>query len=149
VVLDEIYAKVNSDPNFRADPKDVLGQWRCNDTGVIKPTFEADISPEDIMGNLSSWGYLFNQTTYPCYETNTDADGVDLTDDLVLLSASQTNYPDAPWDVRAAINMIIRENETKIFKLYECSMDAPSVEWLLAQVEPYIIFMGWCEKIRG
>jgi hypothetical protein len=147
--LDGIYAKVNSDSNFRADPKDVLGQWRCSDTGVIKPTFEADISPQDILGNLSSWGYLFDQTNYPCYEANTDAYGVDLTDDLVLLSASQTNYPYAPWDVRAAIDMTIPENQTKIFRLYECSMDAPSVEWLLAQVEPYVALEGWCEKIRG
>jgi hypothetical protein len=45
--------------------------------------------------------------------------------------------------------MTIPENQTKIFKLYECSMDAPNVEWLLAQVVPDIVLAGWCEKILG
>jgi hypothetical protein len=147
--LDGIYAKVNSDSNFRADPKDVLGQWSCNDTGVIKQTFEADISPQDIQGNLASWGYLFNQTNCPCYELNTDDNGNNLTNNLVLLSASQTSQPSATWDVRAAIDMTIPQNQTKIFKLYECSMDAPKAEWLLAQVVPYVALKGWCEKIQG
>jgi hypothetical protein len=147
--LGGIYAKVNDDPNFRADPKDILGQWRCNDTGVIKPTFEADILPQYIQGNLTSGSYLFNQTNCLCGGENTNGHGVELTTGLLLLSASQSSYPLAPWDVRAAIDLTIPENQTKIFKLYECSMDAPSVEWLLAQVQPDVVLEGWCEQMQG
>jgi hypothetical protein len=146
--LDGVFAKVNNDSTFRADPKDILGEWRCSDAGVIKQTFEADILPEDVLRNLSSWGYLFNQTSSYCAEENTDADGVTLSTNVVLLSASQLSYPYAPWDVRAAIDVTIPENQTKLFKLYECSMEGPSVEWLLRQVLPDVVLEGWCERIK-
>lgn len=145
--LDGIYVKVNSDSNFRADPKDILGQWSCRDTGVIPPTFDEYVWPNDIMAELSSSGFLFSKTNYSCFEENT-VDGVDLTNNVVLLSASQPEYPSAPWNVRAAIDTTLPQNQTKTFNLYECSMEAPSVDWLLAQVNPYVAFAGWCEKIQ-
>lgn len=82
--LNGIYKKINTDPNFRADSRDVLGQWVCEFTGV-EAIYTGDASPAAIESDMLSRGLIYGESYDYSFQEWPDH----TTGHLVYLSASQ------------------------------------------------------------
>jgi hypothetical protein len=142
--VDGIFKKVNTDINFRPDSRDIVGRWVCNATGE-ENSFPADTNATDIVQLMLERGLLFNQSWTYSYELH----GQSGTNALFIWTASQDDYPTQPWQVRAAVDMTSNPQAEKVMKVYSCSMDAPSLDWLLSLIRAQIAITGWVDIVKG
>jgi hypothetical protein len=142
--LDGIFKKVNTDIHFRADTKDVVGEWRCSATGEDR-SYPADTNSKDIFQSLNAEGLLFNKSWSSCWNRYPDYS----TSDLFIWSASQDDFPTQPWQVRAAVDMTSSAQIEKVMRLFACNMNAPSMDWVLKQTEAQAALTSWCSEVKG
>jgi len=142
--LGGIYGKVNGDPSFRADYRDVVGQWNCNDT-MEDRSYPYGTDPTSIETDLQSQGLLFNESSYSCWQNYPDYS----IGRIVLLTASQPDWPTAPWDFRASIDITLDSEIGQSFKTYLCHMDGPSIQWVINQTQAQSTLTSWCGEFMG
>lgn len=65
--LEGIYHKVNSDPTFRADAQDVIGQWECHDVEQ-DASYSADSNLTQVADDLVNRGILFDASSSSCWD---------------------------------------------------------------------------------
>ncbi|KAN0093494.1 hypothetical protein V8E51_016678 [Hyaloscypha variabilis] len=143
-----IYGKVNGDPSFRADPSDVVGQWKCQDSGP-DIAFPVNASFESIYREFDSQQLVFTEYWSGCYDHHGDN-----VNGRFLLWTTSTPQPGdqfaKPWDVRAAVDMTTDAYAAQqVMRPFLCQMDAPSLDVILAQTSIDWWFLSWCEVVRG
>lgn len=127
--VDGIFKKVNTDSNFRPDRHDIVGRWVCNATGE-ESSFPADINSDVTLQLMQAQRLLFNQSSFACF----DGRGYNY-NDLFMWTAPEDDYPTQPWQIRAAVDMNLDPEADLAMKVYSCYMDAPSLVWLLGDIQ--------------
>jgi hypothetical protein len=144
--LDGIFSKVNTNVKFRADPEDIVCQWKRDATG--EQSFQASKSltaGDDITSALVDDGLLFNQSRTGCWTIHPD----NSINQLFIWSASQDDYPTEPWQVRAAVETTEDTEAEMVMEMHTCQMVAPSVDWALQETVPQTALYRWCEEVKG
>ncbi len=143
-----IYGKINGDVSFRADPTDVLGQWKCEISGADM-VFPMNASLDNIYQEFYSQQLVFNESWTSCY----DEHGDDINGRFLIWSTStpQPGYQLAkPWEVGAVVDMTTDAYAAQqILRPFLCQMNAPSLDTILAQTSIDWWFSSWCEEVRG
>lgn len=142
--LNGIYAKINSNPKFRAASEDLLGGWTCEDLGDDK-AYPGDTSIESVRGDLQAQGLLYAASSDGCYQVYPDAS----TNHYVLWSASEPEHPSGPWEVLASVDITQGPYADKVMRTYHCQMNATSLNWLLAKTLPQFTLNYWCAELKG
>ena len=141
-----IYAKVNGDLTFRADPEDNVGYWKCQDFGQNE-TYSATDSDENVINDLVAKDLLFDNPYYISDQYPNDARHAH----LVAWSASIDDDDPSlqPWDVRASIDMTPKNIDDKVMKTYLCVMNAAPVEWVLSHTPPSDTLSIWIPLVKA
>ena len=146
--LGGIYGKVNGDLGFRADSFDIVGQWKCQDSGDDR-SYAANTSIDTILQDLNSHELLFTEYSYICDVHNGD----NTNGHFVVWTTSEPQklgLPIAkPWDVRMAVDMSGDVYAQQVLKTFLCHMDAPSLEGILWQTSVEWWIPSWCEELSG
>jgi hypothetical protein len=146
--LGGIYGKVNGDPSFRADSSDVVGQWKCQDSGA-DISFPMNASFDSIYQELDSQQLVFTEYWSGCL----DHHGDNINGRFLVWTTSSPQPGDLlakPWDVRAAVDMTTDAYAAEqVMRPFLCQMDAPSLDVILAQTSIDWWFLSWCEEVRG
>ena len=138
-----IYPKVNEDRQFQAQTEDIAGTWNCNDLEDDQ-IYELGTSQADIIQDLQSRGLLFDTTA--TYESSTENKSFN---HLVILTSSQSDGALQPFDVRASVQLEALYDDTKTMKSFDCSMDAPSMEWVLGNMSSLSTLQEWRLTVQG
>jgi hypothetical protein len=142
--VDGIFKKVNTDPNFRPDGQDIVGRWLCNATGE-ESSFPAGTDPNFALQSMQAQGLLFNQSSSTCL----DGRGPSHYNDLFMWTAPEDDNATQPWQIRAAVDMNLDDEADLAMKVYSCHMDAPSLDWLLGDIEVQSELDEWCGVVKG
>ena len=138
-----IYSKVNLDRNFQAQTEDIVGRWNCNDMEDDQ-VYELGTSKADIAQDLRSRGLLFDTTTI------SEAAGLNNSfGHFVIMTSSQSDDAQQPFDVRASVQLEARYDDTKTMKSFDCNMDAPSMEWVLGNMSSQSTLQEWILTFQG
>jgi hypothetical protein len=139
--LSGIYWKYNSESNFRAEAQDVAGNWVCDDVHqeVTYAATETTIANDDgrlqatlqsIAQGLTAKGHLYSNSS-ALVGTRVTVWG----SAFFFWNASPQPSGSGPWDVKASIDTDVIdqcvENRTLTLKSYQCSLDAPSLQWII------------------
>ena len=138
-----IYSKVNEDRDFQAQTEDVAGTWNCNDLEDDQ-VYELGTGDADIVQDLQSKGLLFDTTA--TYESSA---GNNSFNHLVILTSSQSDDALQPFDVRASVQLEALYDDTKTMKSFDCTMDAPSMEWVLGNMSSLSTLQEWRLTFQG
>jgi hypothetical protein len=156
--LTDIFHKVNSDPTFRAVQNDIIGRWECQNAGgdVIYPEgnnqtyIMQDLYQKNLLydyeGHCASnfiGKNCFTQFvvwTSPVDDWSQDLAG--LTPDEIIHSSEMHL-----WDVRAAVDMSPNESDDKIMRPFHCTVNAPSVEYILGKIQPHSTLIEFCPSL--
>jgi len=142
--LSGIFRKVNGAPTFRADVDDVVGNWNCVDINE-DITYSGETDPQGLIDDLISKGHLYNQTVS---EIGEYPDGRWST--LFSWGASVGDFAHQTWDVKAAFTIdVLSRFDRHILRSYHCTMNGPSVEWVLRQMDAYSTLHKWAEMSSG
>ncbi|KAH6974950.1 hypothetical protein BKA56DRAFT_618475 [Ilyonectria sp. MPI-CAGE-AT-0026] len=142
--LGGIYKKVNGDNHFRADPRDIWGQWRCQDMKE-DTTYRGNITDiHPTFTSLQSSGLIFTENSYACYQVFPN----NTIGTPVIWSVSEPDVSARPWNFRAAIDSTLDPTVDQLYKIYECKMDAPSLLGILAQTSTSWSRSAWCNELR-
>jgi len=143
--LSGIYHKVNSDLAFRADDMDVIGKWDCTNIGqdISYPAY-SDLN--NVTNDLSERGVIFHDAVQSCWD---EYPGVNQNNHLLALSADASDFSNKTFQIRAALDLSIKESDPKVMRIFDCTMDAPPLEWILARIPIQTTFSTWCNQIRG
>jgi hypothetical protein len=142
--VDGIFKKVNIDSNFRPDSQDIVGRWVCNATGEESP-FPAATDGNVILQSMQAQGLLFNQSSSSCFQGSGSNDY----DDFFIWTAPEDDFPTQPWQIRAAVDMNLDFTDDLAMKVYSCYMDAPSLDWLLGDIQLQNSLTNWCQVVKG
>ena len=145
--IDGIFRKVNTDPRFRADERDIIGSWICEATGQNMSS-PAGSTPANIISSLQNVDLLFKASNSSCWALHGDG----TTSSLFIWSASTYDYSRQPWEVRAAVDMIIPSQDEKIMSIYPCQMntsDSDWTDWALKVTLPEVALSAWCYDVQG
>ena len=138
-----IYSKVNLDRNFQAQTEDIVGRWNCNDVEDDQ-VYELGASKADITQDLRSRGLLFDTTAI------SEAAGLNKSfGHFVVMTSSQSDDAQQPFDVRASVQLEARYDDTKTMKSFDCNMDAPSMEWVLTNMSSQSTLQEWILTFQG
>lgn len=138
-----IYPKVNLDRNFQAQTEDIAGRWNCNDVDDDQ-VYELGTSKADIAQDLQTKGLLFDTTAI------SEAAGLNNSfGHFVILTSSQSDDAQQPFDVRASVQLEARYDDSKTMKSFDCNMDAPSMEWVLANMSSQSTLQEWILTFQG
>jgi hypothetical protein len=146
--LGGIYGKINGDPSFRADLSDVIGQWKCQESGA-DISFPMNVSFDTIYQEFASQQLVFTEYWSGCDDVHGDG-----TIGRFLVWTTSTPQPGnllaKPWDVRAVVDMTPDAYAAQqVLRPFLCQMDAPSLDVILAQTSIDWWFLSWCEEVRG
>jgi hypothetical protein len=156
--LSGIYWKYNSESNFRAEAQDVAGNWICDDVhqDVTYLATETTIADDDrgwqaalqsIAQDLTAKGLLYPNSTVDVGTC------VTIWGSAFFWGASPQPGGSGPWDVKASIDtdMIDQcvENRTLTLKSYQCSLDAPSLQWIINNTAAAQTIQQWLMGIYG
>ncbi|CAF9909494.1 hypothetical protein IMSHALPRED_008380 [Imshaugia aleurites] len=138
-----IYWKVNEDRDFQAQPEDIAGGWVCDDLDQDE-VYQPDSSQADIVEDLINKGLLFNTTPISEY-----SDGNGSFNHYVILTSSQADASLHPFDVRASVQLDALFDDVKTMKSLECTMNAPAMEWVLANASSQKTLSEWILTFQG
>lgn len=156
--LSGLYWKYNADPNFRAQAKDVAGNWTCNDVhqDVTYPANETTIA--DDKGGIDSTLQSIAQdlTVKGLQYPNASVDVgtcVDVWGSAFIWSASPQPSGFGPWDVKASVDTDMNDqcvkNQTLTLKSYHCSLDAPLIQWVINNTGGLQTIQQWIMPVYG
>ena len=139
--LQGIYRKVNTAPNFRADPQDILGSWNCVDIyhDIVYNAWE--VSYTDTMKDLVSKGYLYENTSTAAWKFDNGT--------YCSLVSWGTSVPDEvpqSWDVKASIDVTNSSGNPgglQTIRSYHCTMNTSSYEWILSKIQSQATLQLW------
>jgi hypothetical protein len=142
--LGGIYWKVNTDPHFRADALDVLGSWTCSQDG--KPqSFPANTTGDVVGISLEKSGLLFPGSLMLA---NNYPDGS--ISGMLFISASLPDGIPEVWDIRVALDTTSQGPYKPINMVsYFCKLNAPSVEWVVRQINAQTTINRWLHGLYG
>ena len=138
-----IYWKINEDRDFQAQQEDIAGGWVCDDQSQDQ-VYQPDASRDSIVEDLTSQGLLFNTTPF----TEVSA-GNNSFNHLVALTSSQVDGALQPFDVRASIQLDPLFDDVKTMRSFECTMNAPAMEWVLANASSQSTLAEWILTFQG
>ena len=138
-----IYWKVNEDRDFQAQPEDLAGTWVCDDLDQVQ-IYQYGTSRANIVNDLIAKGLLFN--TSPFSESSA---GNGSFNHLVILTSSQVDGALRPFDVRASVQLDAFYGDVKTMKSFECKMNAPAMEWVLANASSQSTLSEWSLTFQG
>ena len=158
--LTGIFKKANRDVNFRADPEDIVGGWKC-ETGGQDVQYGVQEDPDVILTDLASRNLLYGNYT----GCNTRYIGQNWYTQLIGLSSSVGDWsqvlsgltPDEighsplsyPWDLRATIDMQPNASDTKLMRPFLCKLDAPSLTYALGKIQATSTLSIFCNNFRA
>jgi hypothetical protein len=129
--LSGLYWKYNADPNFRAEAKDVAGNWAYNDVhqDVTYPANDTTIA-DDKGGIDSSLQSITQDLTAKGLQYPNASDDVgtcvDIWGSAFIWSASPQPSGFGPWDVKASVDTDMNyqcvRNRTLTLKCHHCSL---------------------------
>ena len=156
--LSGIYWKYNADSNFRAEAEDIAGNWTCNDVhqDITYPATETTIADDEggFQSTLQSIGQDLTAKGL-LYPNSSSLVGTCVTiwGSAFLWSASPQPSGSGPWDVKASVDtdMIDQcvENRTLTLKSYHCSLDAPSLQWIINNTAALQTIQQWTMPVYG
>lgn len=92
-------------------------------------TYELGTDKADIVEDLQRRGLLYDTTPLYQFSALNNSFG-----HFVILTSSQSDDAPQPFDVRASVQLEARSDDTKTMKSFDCSMNAPSMEWVLGNM---------------
>ena len=138
-----IYSKVNEDRDFQAQPEDMAGNWVCDDLDQDQ-VYQLGTSQDDIVQDLISKGLLFNTT--PISESVVDNGSYN---HFVILTSSEVNGAQQLFEVGASVQLEALISDTKTMKSFTCSMDAPTMDWVLGNLSSQSTLSEWILTFQG
>ena len=138
-----IYGKVNEDHDFQAQPEDIAGGWVCNDQEQDQ-IYQLGTSQVSIVEDLVNKNILFS--TQPHSESSGSNKSFT---HFVVVTSSQEDGAQQPFDIRASVQQEANSDEQKTMKSYDCSMNAPTLEWVLANASSQAILTEWILTFQG
>ena len=138
-----IYKKVNQDRNFQAQAEDIAGRWNCNDVGDDQ-IYELGTSKADVVEDLQKRGLLFDTTAMYQFSALNNSFG-----HFVILTSSQSDDALQPFNVRVSVQLEARSEVTKTMKSFDCSMNSPSMEWVLGNLSSQSTLQEWSLTFQG
>ena len=142
--LSGIFRKVNGAPNFRAEVQDVVGNWHCEDIND-DITYSGHTGAQTVIDDLTSKGYLYN---YSSSQVGYYPDGGWWK--FFCWSPSVRDHANQTWDVRAALAIDNPRSEDRhIVRSYHCTMNGPSVEWVLRLIDASMTLRQWSAVVYG
>ena len=156
--LSGIYWKYNADSNFRAEVGDIAGNWTCNDVhqDLTYPASETTIA--DDKGGLNSTLQSIAQDLNAkglLYPDSSSLVGtcVNIWGSAFLWSASPQPSGFGLWDVKASVDTDMNDqcvrNQTLTLKSYHCSLDAPSLQWIINNTGALQTLQQWTMPVYG
>ncbi|KAJ5776972.1 hypothetical protein N7520_000218 [Penicillium odoratum] len=140
-----IYAKVNQDVDFCPDTEDIFGSWTCSTEGTR--TYSASYDRGLVTDDLIEQGLLYSNRAG---EYSGFGDGY--YNHFVIWSSSTGDATDSTdtWDVRAAIQTNASPYDDNVTMLpLSCSMNAPSAETILAEMNATASLETWAATFQG
>ena len=138
-----IYSKVNEDRDFQAQTEDIAGKWNCNDQGQDQ-TYDLGTTKADIALDLQSKGLLHNTAVI-----SEASAGNGSFNHFVIITSSQADGALQSFDIRASVQLEALYVDTKTMKSFFCSMDAPSMEFVLGNVSSQSTLQEWILTFQG
>lgn len=138
-----IYWKINEDRDFQAQLQDIAGGWVCDDQSQDQ-VYQPDASLASIVEDLTSQGLLFNTTPFAQASAGNNS-----FNHLVALTSSQVDGALQPFDVRASIQLDPLFDDVKTMRSFECTMNAPAMEWVLANASSQSTLDEWILTFQG
>lgn len=136
-----IYAKANSNTNFTVakDNPDYLGNWNCEEL-KHPTTVSSNASIQQIGDTLETQGSIYH---------NWYSEHRKLANGVLIWSSSVADNVRQPWGVKASVGPDAADGQPMIMYNYNCSMVAPAVEWVLANISSGAFLQGWAESAYG
>jgi hypothetical protein len=142
-----IFWKVNADPNFRADPQDVVGYWVCDivNNDIVYPT-NISLTSQDVFEDLMAKGFLYQGSSLA--SGTTPGSGWN---NLVAWGSSVEDEVQQLWDVRASVDITVNESDYNphAIRNFHCSLNASSIEWIINQMDGQSSLLQWVFALRG
>jgi hypothetical protein len=158
--LTGIFNKTNTDPLFRADAQDIMGRWDCQAVGADS-TYLVEQNQTLMIEDLISRGLLYESASYCA----TNYIGVNWYTQFVAWSPSVADWSwhleglsaseiiDSPeshsWNVLAAVDMSPNATDAKVMRSFNCTMNAPAVEFVLGKVQASSTLQEYCENVAA
>lgn len=157
---DGIFHKLNNDLSFRADEKDIIGSWQCQQNGQ-DVQYPARSDPNVIAQDLLSRDLLYNSTSmcatqfigedwYVQLATWSPSVG-DWENQLAGQSAGQiiNSTISEQWDVRAAIDMSGNPEDDKLMRSYQCTMNPTALDYVRGKLQAATTLNTFCNNLRS
>lgn len=140
-----IYKKVNLDPSFCPDDKDIIGSWKCETTASL--TLPAGTSNVTIINDLVSKKML-HTNWFDEYSGNTGAGSN--TNHLVVWSTSAAaNSDGSDWGVLAAVQKNWEPDEPVQLEALKCTMNAPGATNTARSMASLYDLKIWAPTFQG
>ncbi|KAF2100289.1 hypothetical protein NA57DRAFT_54380 [Rhizodiscina lignyota] len=153
--LTGIFNKSNTDPLFRADAQDILGQWECRRVGKDS-TYPFDTPPLSIVEDLVLRGLMYDPSSY----CPTMLIGKNQYIQMLAWSSSVSDWSyeiagktseeiatDTElhlWNVLAAVDLSTEPSDDKVMRSFNCTMNAPAVEFVLGKLQGTTTLSSFC-----
>ena len=138
-----IYWKVNGDPNFHAEPEDVIGNWGCANVNNDL-TYDVDTSQDEVLADLVSRGYLYSN-----WVRESTANGLGAYTHLVAWSSSANDGDDTPFDIKASIDLTAANTDAKIMRSFHCTVSTDQVNEILSSIWSMSTLEQWVPGFQG
>jgi hypothetical protein len=155
--LSGIFNKTNTDPSFRADALDIMGQWDCEQVGQDS-IYPAQTSPTSISMDLESRGLLYDEWSSSAtqfignnwyVQLLTWSSSVSDWADNLTMTAEEVSAKLLPWGVLAAVDMSTTPEAEKVMRSFNCTMDAPDLMFVLGKLQASTMLAGFSPSLKN
>jgi len=149
--LDAIYDKVNTDIRFRANSKDVLASWTCNELGdpSTPPVYDAYVTYQNISTDLENRNLIFggqNNAYISCFRTYGSDPRIN---QLTIITANNTEETNGTFSIRASFDTTPSYTDAKAMRSFECNLGPQNQTWMQTHIGIESTLSSWCDLLRG
>ncbi|WPH01852.1 Hypothetical protein R9X50_00470600 [Acrodontium crateriforme] len=137
-----IFRKVNSDLDFRADSRDILGSWQCSQTSEV--TYDPSISSTDIANDLVSRGLM-----YESWAKDATINGSSGLETHLVVWASDYGSGGSTYDVLISVDLVADPESQKIMSNFNCQVNSGVVDSVLPTVVSDQSLTAWVPTLQG